>query len=364
MTIKEIIIEIEQLAPLRYQESYDNSGLIMGSFDDNIDKILICFDVTLDVLEEAIQKKCNMIISHHPLIFDGLKKINGNSQKEKIIIKAIKKNIAVYAAHTNLDNSKDGVNKIFADKIGLVKTNILLPQKGVLRKLVTFCPTEKSEVVRSAIFNAGAGHIGEYDCCSFNCEGKGSFRASDNANPYVGEKNKLHFENEVRIETIFPVHLENSIINAMMEAHPYEEVAYDVYTLENQYQKSGAGMIGEMESAIKDIDFLKMLKEKLTLNCIKHSKLTGKMIKKVAICGGSGSFLIPQALSQNADILITSEFKYNHFIDTQDNLIIADIGHFESEHFAKELIKSVLIKKIPKFAVEISEIEINPVFYL
>jgi len=364
MTIIEIVKEIEQIAPLKYQENYDNSGLIIGSYDDKISKVLICFDVTTDVIDEAIEKKCDLIISHHPLIFEGLKKINENSPTGRVIIRAIKGNIAIYAAHTNLDNSMIGVNQMFADKIGLINPTILLPQKGILRKLVTFCPTDKSEEVRNAIFNAGAGHIGEYDCCSFNGDGKGSFKASDKSNPYVGEKNKLHFENEVRIETIFPVHLEKSIIKAMIDAHPYEEVAYDVYIIENQYYNNGAGRIGEIEKPLKDVDFLRMLKKKLNLKSIRHNKLTGKTIKKVAICGGSGAFLINQAVSQHADILITSEFKYNHFIDTQNKIIIADIGHYESEHFAKELIKSILIKKFPKFAIEISEVEINPVFYL
>ena len=364
MTIKEIVNEIEQLAPLKYQEIYDNSGLIIGLPDDDVNKVLVCFDVTMDVMDEAIAKNCNLIISHHPFIFEALKKINGNSQTERIIIKAIKNNIAIYAAHTNLDNAIMGVNKVFADEIGLINTRILLPQNGVLRKLVTFCPSAQSEAVRNAIFEAGAGHIGTYDNCSFNTTGEGSFRASDKSNPFVGEKNKLHFEKEVRIETIFPLHLENNIIKAMIKAHPYEEVAYDIFSLENKYPNSGAGNIGEIEKPLKDIEFLKFLKKKLKLKSLKHNKLSGKMIRKIAICGGSGSFLINEAIIQNADILITSEFKYNHFIDTQDRIIIADIGHYESEHFAKELIKSILIKKFPKFAVEISGVEINPVFYL
>ena len=364
MTIKELTKEIEQTAPLRYQESYDNSGLIIGSYDDKISKVLICFDATLDVVDEAIQKKCNLIISHHPVIFEGLKKINGNSHTEKVIIKAIKNNIAIYAAHTNLDNSKLGVNQILADKIGLVNISILQPQRGILKKLVTFCPLAQVEDVRNAIFKAGAGHIGAYDCCSFNAEGKGSFRASDKSNPFVGEKNKLHFESEIRLETIYPVHLENDILKALLKSHPYEEVTYDIYALDNPFANCGAGMIGDIDKPLTDIDFLKMLKKKLNLKSIKYNKLTGRFIKKVAICGGSGSFLIQKACAANADILITSEFKYNHFIDTQDKIIIADIGHYESEHFSKELIKSVLIKKFSKFAVEISQVEMNPVYYL
>jgi len=364
MTIRELIKEIELIAPLKYQETYDNSGLIVGSYDDKIKSALICFDVTLDVIEEAIQKKCNLIISHHPVIFEGLKKINGHTSTEKVIIKAIKNDIAIYAAHTNLDNSKLGVNHILADKIGLENTSVLQPQKGVLKKLVTFCPVAQAELVRNAIFNAGAGHIGAYDCCSFNAEGKGSFRASDKSNPFVGEINKLHFENEIRLETIYPVHLENEIVKALLKVHPYEEVAYDIYTLDNSCNNSGAGMIGELKKPLTDIDFLKIIKKMLNLKSIKHNKLTGKLIKKVAVCGGSGSFLIQKACASGADILITSEFKYNHFIDTQEKIIIADIGHYESEHFSKELIKSVLIKKFPKFAVEISQVEKNPVYYL
>ena len=364
MTIKDIIKEIELTAPLKYQESYDNSGLIIGHPETEINKILICFDVTMNVMNEAINKKADLIIAHHPLIFDSLKKINGTSNTEKLIVSAIQNNIAIYAAHTNLDNVGTAINELFAQKIGLINTQVLSPLKGSLRKLVTFCPISHIENLRTAIFDAGAGHIGGYDCCSYNIKGQGSFRASNKANPFVGKINQLHFEEEIRFETIYPIHLENIVINALLKNHPYEEVAYDIYPLENTYKLFGAGLIGELKKSITVFDFLLKLKKTLKLKCIKHNSPENKTIKKIALCGGSGSFLIKHAITQKADIFISAEFKHNHFVDYQNRIIIADIGHYESEHFSKDLIKSILIKKFPNFAIEISETENNPVFYI
>jgi len=363
MIIKEIIEELERTAPLRYQESYDNSGLIIGNPEMDITKILICFDLTFEVITEAIDRNAGLIISHHPVIFEPIKKINGKSNIEKIIIAAIQNNIAVYAAHTSLDNAGEGINSIMAKKIGLKNTRVLLPAKNSLRKLVTFCPIKHIDKVRNAIFEAGAGHIGEYDCCSYNITGQGSFRASNKAKPFVGKKNQLHFEDEIRFETIYPVHIENNVINGLLKSHPYEEIAYDIYPLENTYPLFGAGLIGDLNKKITATQFLSDLKKLLNLKCIKHNGSDNKSIKKVALCGGSGSFLIKQAITQGADIFISAEFKHNHYVDYLNNIIIADIGHYESEHFAKDLIKSILIKKFPKFAVEISKTEKNPVFY-
>lgn len=364
MKIKDISNLIEETAPLCYQESYDNSGLIIGHRDDTVKKILLCTDVTEEVLDEAINKKCNLIISHHPPIFNALKKLNGTSAVDRIIIKAIQHTIALYAAHTNLDNAANGVSRLIADKIGLSDIKVLSAMDNTLRKLVTFCPTAHSDKVRNAIFNAGAGHIGNYDCCSYNVEGKGSFRASDKANPFVGEKNITHFEPEARIETIFPVHLESQIIKALLNAHPYEEVAYDIYKLENKNPNFGSGVIGKLNKPVNAISFLKQLKKNLKLNCIKHSALTNKNICTVAVCGGAGSFLTEKAIAAGADLFISSEFRHNQFVDYAKRIILSDIGHYEGEQYVKELIKSLIIKKFPKFAVEFSAIENNPVSYL
>ncbi|MDD3876085.1 MAG: Nif3-like dinuclear metal center hexameric protein [Bacteroidales bacterium] len=364
MQIKDVTNFIESFAPLNIQESYDNCGLITGKFENEVSKVLIALDLTEEVMQEAINKNCNMIITHHPLVFTPLKKIQGQTHIERTLINAIKNNIAIYAAHTNLDFSNKGLSHYFAKLLSLEHVKVLKPLNNYLRKIVTFCPLEQSGEVRTALFEAGAGHIGNYDCCSFNVDGQGSFRASEGAKPFVGHINTLHFENEVRIETIYPLHLEKNIISALLKSHPYEEVAYDIYSLENTYSKIGAGIIGEMKTPLYEKDFLNQLKKTLNIEVLKHSKFTGRMIKRVAFCSGSGSSFIPDAIAVKADIFISSEFKYNHFIDVENKLLIADIGHFESESFAKELIYNLLKKNFSNFAVEISTEEVNPVKYL
>lgn len=364
MLIKDIIFTIEKVAPLRYQEGYDNSGLITGCMNNNVDAALICLDVTMLVIEEALEKGAGLIICHHPPVFEALKKFSGNSHTEKILTSAIKNNLAIYASHTSLDNTSEGINHVLSNMLGLKNLRVLMPLQGVLRKLVTFCPKTHIEKVREAVFSAGAGHIGAYDSCGYNLEGKGSFRPSAEANPFVGEKNKLHYEDEIRFETIYPVHLENAVIQALRVAHPYEEVAYDIYPLDNTYNLAGSGMIGEMDKPIDEVAFLNLIKRKLHLKHIKHSERTGREIKTVALCSGAGGFLINKAISAGADAYLSAEFKHNNYIDVKGRVLISDIGHFESEQYAKELIKSVLIKKFPNFAAIISEKEENPVYYL
>ncbi len=363
MTVKEIVNIIEAAAPLSYQESYDNAGLIIGDADAEVSKALICLDLTLEVMQEAIEKNCKLVIAHHPVIFNPLKKIHPQRHHDKIIVAAIKNDVAVYAAHTNLDNVYGGINTYFANSLGLKNIEVLRPVNDSLRKLVTFCPLAQSGDVRTAICEAGAGHIGDYDFCTYNMEGKGSFRASDKANPFVGNKNELHFEEEVRIETIYPAYLESRILKALFAAHPYEEVAYDIYPLSNQNMMVGAGAYGMLENPVPTPKFLQMLKEKMQLSVVKHSSINRPEIQKVALCGGAGSFLLNDAIKKNADIFISAEFKHNHFVDLANSIIIADIGHYESEHFAKELIYQLIIKKFPNFAVEISQRDVNPVNY-
>ena len=364
MILNEIIKSLENIAPLSLQESYDNSGLLIGDRNAKINKALISLDITEKVVDEALEKECNLIIAHHPLIFKGLKSLTGKNSIEIIVNKTIKNNIAVYAIHTNLDNIIGGINSILSQKLGLINTKILLPKSGMLRKLVTFCPENEADKVRNALFSAGAGHIGNYDHCSYNVSGNGSFRGLEGSNPFVGEKGKTHFEEEVRIETIYPVYLENQILDALSEAHPYEEVAYDLYSLENINSNIGAGMIGELSEERDEKAFLMDIKNRTGSVCIRHSDLRNKKIKKVAVCGGSGSFLISKAIQAGADIFITGDVKYHEFFEAENKIIIADIGHFESEQYAKELIYSILIKKFPTFAVLISKINTNSVNYL
>ena len=363
MKVREITEILESIAPKILQETYDNCGLLVGDLNAEVSKALICLDVTENVIHEAIEKKCELIISHHPIIFHSLKKITPDNSTGRMLIEAIKNNISIYAAHTNFDNIENGVNHIFANKLGLTNTKILSPTQNLLFKLVTFCPDEKADEIRQALFNAGAGHIGNYDCCSYNVNGSGTFRALENTNPYVGEKGQLHNENETRIEVIFPGFIEKKLINALLKSHPYEEVAYDIYPLKNTHAGIGAGMIGELPEAMDEEKLFLKIKQIFKTGSIRHSKLRGKKISKVAICGGSGGFLIQEAIHAGADIFITADVRYHDFFSAEDRMVIADIGHFESEQYTKELFLSIINKKIPKFAAIISEQDLNPVYY-
>ena len=364
MLLKEITQHIESIAPLAFQESYDNAGLIIGHPNDEISGILITLDVTEDILDEAIRKNLNLIIAHHPIIFSGIKKLNGKNYIERCIAKAIKNDIAIYAAHTNLDSVFGGVNSKICEKLVLQNCRILAPTPSFLKKLVTFVPIADAAKVRNAILEAGAGHIGNYDSCSFNQNGNGTFRGNDQTNPYVGEKNQLHTEEETRIETIFPKHIQSKVIQALLQAHPYEEVAYDIYPLDNEYTQAGIGMIGELQEPIDELDFLQKVKDAFKCEVVKYTQLLGKPIRRVAVCGGSGSTYLNMAMAQKADIFISGDFKYHQFFDAENQIIIADIGHYESEQFTKEVFYELLTKKFPKFAVHLSDFNTNPVIYL
>lgn len=363
MKIKEIIRELELLAPLSLQESYDNAGLLIGNSNTECTGALITLDVTENVIEEALIKRANLIIAHHPLIFGGLKKITGQTATERITMTAIKNDIAVYAIHTNLDNIKEGVNGMICKKMGLMQLSPLNPGQKQLRKLVTFCPVEYAERVRGAILAAGAGNIGKYDSCSFNCEGTGTFKAGEGAHPFVGTLNELHHEAEIKIETIFPFYLENKIIRALLASHPYEEVAYDIYQLENKNQQTGAGMIGNLEHSLSKTTFLQLLKERFSTGCIRYSDFKDKPIKSVAVCGGSGSFLINKALGAGVDAFVTGDIKYHDFFIPEGRILLADIGHYESEQYTKELLFNQITKIFPTFVVQISEHNTNSVHY-
>lgn len=365
MVINDVAALIEQLAPIGYQESYDNSGLLVGNPSMPLKGILVTLDVTHEVVEEAHQKGVNLIVSHHPLIFSGLKRLTGKSYVEKAVILAIKYDIAIYSAHTNLDNTKDGgVNSKIGELLGLKNLKILSPLEGELVKVVTFAPIKDAEKVREAMFNAGAGCIGNYDSCSYNLEGNGTFRANDKANPYVGNVGELHIEPEVRIEVITPKAKLSKVINSLIAAHPYEEVAYDIYPLLNSYSGAGAGMVGELSQPMQEIEFLNMVKKVFKLQSIRCTNFLSKEVSKVAFCGGSGAFLIKQAIDSGADIFITGDIKYHQFFDAESKIIIADIGHFESEQFTVDIFYEYLMKNFSKFAVLKSEIKTNPINYI
>jgi len=364
MKIREITNLIEDFAPLQLQEDYDNAGLILGNTDAEASGALVTLDVTDEVVDEAVKIGCNLILAHHPLIFKGLKKIDPNSMIGRLITKCIKNDIAVYAAHTNLDNVHEGVNRIICDKLCLTKVNILAAKEQQLRKLAVFCPESHAQKVRDSIFDAGAGHIGNYDSCSFNTSGEGTFRALHGAKPFVGSLHKLHFEKEVRIEIIYPYHIESKILGALGQSHPYEEIAYDIYPLANSFANVGAGMIGELNQAETTENFLARLKRTFGAGCVRHTKIIYPEIKKIAVCGGSGSFLINNAIRAGADIYITGDIKYHEFFDADGKIILADIGHFESEQFTKELLMNLIKKIFSNFAVQISGVNTNPINYL
>ncbi len=363
MKIKEIIYCLESLAPPTLQEGYDNAGLITGNEDIECKGILVSLDATEAVVDEAINKGCNMVVSHHPIVFSGLKKITGKNYVQKAVIKAIKNDVALYAIHTNLDNVLHGVNGRIASLLDLKNISVLVQKENQLKKLFTFVPINDADKVRQAIFNAGGGHIGNYDECSFNADGFGTFKGALNTNPYVGKSGEPHRENELKVEVIFPVWLEGRIVRSLIETHPYEEVAYDIVRLENKFSSIGSGVIGELNQPMGENAFLKFLKAKFKLQVIKHTPLLGRPVNKIALCGGAGSYLISSALAAGADLYITSDVKYHEFFDANDKMVIADIGHYESEQFTINLLQEFLEQKFPTFAVLKTEVNTNPVRY-
>ena len=363
MKIQAITSFLETIAPASLQESYDNAGLLTGDAGWNCTGVLSSLDVTEAVVKEAIEKKCNLIVAHHPVIFKGLKKITGKNHVEKTIITAIKNDIAIYAIHTNLDNVMAGVNGRMADQLGLINRQILQPRKGILKKLVTFVPIDEAEKVRNALFLAGAGDIGNYTECSFATTGEGTFTAGQGTNPFVGLQGQRHNENELRIETILPAWVETEVVKALKSAHPYEEVPYDIYLTDNYNQQIGSGLAGELPKAITGEDFLKQLKEAFGLAVIRHTALSKNLVKKIALCGGAGSFLIGAAVAAGAEFYVTGDVKYHDFFDANERLVIADIGHFESEQYTIDLLFDILREKFPNFAVLKTEVKTNPVSY-
>ncbi|MFD2543502.1 Nif3-like dinuclear metal center hexameric protein [Lacinutrix gracilariae] len=363
MIVQDVIQYLEEFSPLTYAEDFDNVGLLVGDKNTKLKGVLVTLDTLEEVVDEAIENNCNLIVSFHPIIFKGLKKITGKTYVERVVIKAIKNDIAIYSMHTALDNAWQGVNSMICKQLQLKNTRILIPQAKTIKKLTTFAPTEQAENIRKALFKAGAGNIGNYSNCSFNSEGIGTFQGNENANPVIGNKGELHTEAETQISVTFAKHAESAVLQALFKAHPYEEVAYEIITLENNNQHIGMGMIGELENAMPETDFLAYLKAKMKASCIRHSNLLNKPIKKIAVLGGSGSFAIQAAKHSKADILVTSDLKYHDFFSAENSIILADIGHYESEQYTKNGLVAHLTKKITNFAVVLSKTNTNPVQY-
>lgn len=364
MKVKDIAALIESVAPRSYQESYDNAGLAVGSPDMEVTGVVVCLDVSEQIVEEAISLKANMVISHHPVIFSGLKSLTGRNATERIVMKCIQNGIALYAAHANLDSVWGGVNDRLSAVLGLTNRKVLSPLKGELVKIVTFVPTAYVQNVRNAMFDAGAGTIGAYDCCSYVLNGEGSFRALAGANPFVGEQGKLHIEQEARIEVIASRLVLSQVVDAMIKAHPYEEPAYDIISIENEYAKVGLGMVGDLATPMQESDFLHHVRQSLGAKVLRYSNPTGKMVRRVAVCGGSGASFAAQAVAQKADAYITGDVKYHNFIDAQDKLLLVDAGHFETERFTIDIFYDLIMEKIVNFAVYKTKYIDNPVNYL
>jgi dinuclear metal center YbgI/SA1388 family protein len=364
MKLIELTDFLDSSIPLSFQEDYDNSGLQVGNPDMEVNSALLALDVTEAVLEEAIASGCNLIISHHPLIFSGIKRLAGRSSAERIIVKAVKSEIAIYSAHTNLDIFNGGVSRKMAEKMSLQNIKVLSPLKGRVLKLVTFIPEDHLDSVRSAVFEAGAGVIGNYDSCGFVTNGSGTFRGNESTNPFVGEKGKLQVEREIRFETVLLSHLKEKVIKALLNSHPYEEVAYDIYSLENNNVDFGLGCTGELAEALNENDFLEKVRDTFGSGGIRYSKLIGRPVKKIAVCGGAGASLLREAVSSGADAFITGDIKYHNYFDAESKILLVDAGHYESEKFSAEIIFDLIIKKFPKFAVRFSKTDTNPINYL
>ncbi|MDL2265379.1 Nif3-like dinuclear metal center hexameric protein [Parabacteroides sp. OttesenSCG-928-G07] len=364
LRIKDILKEIERFAPLPLQEDFDNAGVQVGDINQLATGAIICLDVTEEVITEALDSDCNLIISHHPLAFKPFKSLKGATYVERCMMKACKHDLVIYAAHTNLDNAIGGVNYRLAELLGLQNVRVLSPQKQALLKLVTYVPDPYAELLRNALFNAGAGHIGNYDSCSYNLHGEGTYRAHEGTHPFRGKIGELHYEGETRIETILPAFKQAAVTRALLSVHPYEEPAYDFYPLKNNWEQAGSGVVGELPASEDEMIFLNRVKAVFNVQCLKHSKLTNKPIREVALCGGSGAFLLKDAIAYGADVFITGEAKYNDFYDVEDHILLAVIGHYESEVCTKDIFYTIISKKFPNFAVHFSNVNSNPVNYL
>jgi len=363
MKVNDIVGLIEEHAPVKIQEGFDNSGLVTGELDQEISGMLVCLDITDEVLDEAIEAGIQLIVSHHPLVFKGIKNLVPTGMVNRILVKAIRNHIAIYSAHTNLDKVIPGVSSALADQIGLQDQRILVPDKGSLLKLTTFIPKDSVGLVSNALFSAGAGRIGNYDSCSFQMSGEGTFNAQDGAKPFVGEHGKIHYEPEIRFEVVVPEHLKHQVVRALLDTHPYEQVAFDLIAMENQNPYQGMGIVGNLMAPMDENDFLRVLKNRLNLDCIRHTDLIGNPVSRVAVCGGSGSEFLVDAKAAGAEVFISGDFKYHQFFEADKQILIADIGHFESEVFALEILKKTISEKFANFAVHLSKIDTNPIKY-
>jgi dinuclear metal center YbgI/SA1388 family protein len=341
MKCDNIIKIIEDWAPKSIAWEKDNVGLQVGSLRREVKNILLCLDVNEKVIDEASKKNCNLIISHHPLLFRSLKKIDiERDQKSKILEKLIKKDITLYSAHTNLDFTKDGVSFQLADKLGLSNQRFLLNKSSNLNKLIVFVPVDNADKVAEAMHSAGAGIIGEYSHCSFRTIGMGTFKGSNKSKPSMGVKGKLNKVSEVKIEVLVNSFDLHKVISSMKKIHPYEEVAFDVYPMVNENFNYGMGVIGDLKKELTAKEFLTYVSKSLRINNFRFNKGSKFRIKKVAVCGGSGSDLLETAIKSKADAFVTADVKYHTFQDAEDEILLIDAGHYETEIHSLNAIKN------------------------
>ncbi|WP_373016983.1 Nif3-like dinuclear metal center hexameric protein [Muriicola sp.] len=363
MIVQEVADILEELCPLGLAEDFDNVGLLVGDYQREVRGILVTLDALEDVVDEAIAKDLNLIVTFHPIVFKGLKKITGKNYVERTVIKAIEHKINIFSVHTALDNVMQGVNGKICEVLGIRDPEILIPKTGTVKKLVTYVPTEASEQVKEALFAAGGGNIGNYSHCSFSISGKGSFRPESGSRPTLGKKGETEITEEFQVHMTFPARLEKKLIRALFESHPYEEVAYEITTLDNAHQLEGMGMIGTLDKPLAEEDFLKRVREKMHTGVIRHSQFRGKPVQRIAVLGGSGGFAISAARSRGADVFLTSDLEYHQFFEAEKEILLADIGHYESEQYTKNLLAEYLTKKIPNFAIALTESKTNPIKY-
>ncbi|MCW3161180.1 Nif3-like dinuclear metal center hexameric protein [Chryseobacterium oryctis] len=363
MELRKVIAKIEERIKINQAEDFDNVGLLCGVPTRDVSGILVCHDALENVVDEAVEKNCNLIVCFHPIIFSGLKSLTGKNYVERAILKAIENKIAIYAIHTAWDNDFFGVNQGICNQLGLKNLKILQPKKNNLKQLTVFVPKDYSEKVKNALFEAGAGNIGFYDECSFTINGNGSFRPIEGSNPFSGQQNIRENADEDMISVIFEDFKQGKIISAMKSAHPYEEVAYQIYSLDNENHHSGLGMYGEFEEEMDEKDFLHFVKEKFNLEIIKHSDFTGKKIKRVGVLGGSGATGIKSALAKKCDAYLTGDIKYHDYFLAESKMLICDIGHYESEQFVTQQLFEILSQKFSTFAISKSIEKTNPVNY-
>lgn len=363
MKVAQIAAALEGLAPLPFAEDFDNVGLLVGDPDAEVTGVLVTLDTLEAVLDEALRKNCNLVVSFHPILFQGLKRLTGATYVERVVAKAIANGIAIYSMHTALDNVREGVSRKLGRVLGLQHLHTLIPKKGQIKKLVTYVPEPARERLLESLFQAGAGQLGNYTHCSFSTPGTGSYLPGEQARPTIGQQGRLSREPEQQVHLTFTADREKAVLRALLDNHPYEEVAYEISTLENSYQHLGMGMVGELEQPMDETQFLQHLRDCLKTPCIRHSPLIGKPVRRVAVLGGSGAFAIGAARAAGADFLVTADLKYHQFYQAEGRLVIADVGHYESEQFTKNLLGDYLTEKFPNFAIHLSATQTNPVNY-